>query len=287
MKLKYLVPVLFITTAGFMLADSLNNPAQTNPTGAPAARCGSNAEPLTCSYCHTGGPNTIQPGWITSTIPSTGYVPGTTYTIIATASYVGRSTFGFEISPQNNSGTYLGICTVTDVVHTKLISGTSGRKYMTHQTAGITGSMDYHTWSFNWTAPAAGSGALTFYGAFLCANGNNAITGDITYKANLPVTEDITSGITTNLLNGSDFSIYPNPVSETFIISYKTDHSGKVEIKLVDMQGRLIAPLMTVNKPAGSYENFFKIPFNLNAGIYFVEIATETNHIVKRILVQQ
>lgn len=285
MKLRPLTTVGFIAIIGFIVADSFIG--HSNPTGAPAARCGSNADPLTCSYCHSGGPNTIQAGWITSNIPTTGYIAGTTYTITATATYIGRSTFGFEISPQNLSGTYFGPCIVTDPVHTKLITGTSGKKYMTHQSAGITGTTDYHTWSFNWTAPSAGSDTVTFYGAFLCANGNNAVTGDITYKSNLKAIEDVNTGMKKNEIGVSGFSIYPNPASESFSVSYEINRTGKVEINLVDLHGSLVASILSEEKSPGSYENFFKIPFNLNAGIYFLEIATETNHGAKRILVQQ
>lgn len=287
MKNRITALIVLSITAGLIIAGSYSNPAYTKINGAPSGYCGSMAHSATCTGCHSGGPNTVQAGWITSTIPSTGYVPGTTYTITCTPVYAGRTTFGFEATCENSMGTKKGTFIITNTAQTKSIS--SG-VYVTHTSGGITSTIPgSKTWSFNWTAPAAGTGNVTFYGAFLCANGNGNESGDFTYKANLPVIEDLTTGISDNQLanNTNDVSVFPNPIADNFNVSYKATEQGRVEIKLLDLQGRLITPLMSETKAPGEYQNNFKIPFNLNSGIYFLEISTETNNIVKRILVQQ
>lgn len=126
------------------------------PTGAPAAKTGSPGDGGICTECH-GGTATTTAGQITSNIPASGYVPGQTYQITATNPLTGSGKYGFEVSPQNVAGTLLGT----------LVAGTGsqlvgGNKYVTHSNANTTTS----SWTFSWTAPAAGTGTVTFYGAF-------------------------------------------------------------------------------------------------------------------------
>jgi hypothetical protein len=288
MKVNITTPVTILSIIVLILIDGYFNVGHTRVAGAPAGCCGSIAVTSTCTSCHSGGPNTVQPGWITSTIPSTGYVPGTTYLITATATYTGRSRFGFEISPQNTAGTYLGTCSINpaEINFTQLVTGTSSRKYMTHRSAGTTGSTNSHTWTFNWTAPPAGSGPVTFYGAFLCANNNGGSSGDITYKSNLPVQEDVSTGISDNASGISNFNVFPNPATDHLTISYEVSEAGTVSIHLMDINGRVAALISPEEKTPGSYTNMLNIPFNVNNGIYFVEISSKTGKTARRILIQ-
>jgi hypothetical protein len=127
-----------------------------NPNGAPAAKTGSPGDGSDCAECH-GGTAAPVTGWITSNIPAAGYVPGQSYQITATNSITGSGKMGFEVSPQNAAGALLG--TLTAGSGSKLVG--SG-KYVTHSNANTTNN----TWTFTWTAPAAGTGTVTFYGAF-------------------------------------------------------------------------------------------------------------------------
>ena len=138
-----------------------------------------------CTDCHSGNAYN-RTGWITSNIPSTGYVPNTTYTITATMFSANRTKFGFEISPQNSAGTKLGTLLVTNTTETKLVG--SG-KYITHTTGGITGTNGTKTWTFNWTSPSVNSGQVNFYGSFLGANNNGSTSGDSTYITSYSVSE--------------------------------------------------------------------------------------------------
>ncbi|OFY17098.1 MAG: hypothetical protein A2X11_01880 [Bacteroidetes bacterium GWE2_42_24] len=131
------------------------------PTGAPAGYTGSPGDGNNCTSCH-GGTATTSPGWITSDIPGSGYIPGVTYQITATNSLAGNGKkYGFEVSPQNTSGTLLG--TLTAGTGTQLVGN---GKYVTHSLA----TLVTNSWTFSWTAPVAGTGNVTFYGAF--ARGN-------------------------------------------------------------------------------------------------------------------
>lgn len=172
--------------------------AFTSSGGPPPGKTGSPGDGgATCaSGCHTGMAVTAVVGWITSNVPVTGYVPGQTYTITATASQSGCVRFGFQISPQSSTGTYLGTLVVTDLVNTQIVS----TKYIEQKTAGTTGFTGSHPWTFNWTAPAAGTGTVTFYGAFNCSNNNNSSSGDNIYTSTLVIPQ--CSAITTVTANG-------------------------------------------------------------------------------------
>lgn len=152
MKIKHLPLIVIVLGLGTILLSAYT---MMYPTGAPAGYTGSPADGKNCTECH-GGTAVQAPGAITSNIPSSGYIPGQTYQITATNNLTGSGKLGFEISPQNTSGTLLG--TLAAGVGSKIVSS----KYITHSNATTT----QNTWTFNWTAPTAGTGPVTFYGAF-------------------------------------------------------------------------------------------------------------------------
>ncbi|HQF28974.1 MAG TPA: T9SS type A sorting domain-containing protein, partial [Bacteroidia bacterium] len=60
------------------------------------------------------------------------------------------------------------------------------------------------SWSFNWVAPAAGTGAVTFYGAFLGGNNNGSESGDLTYKTTTIVNEASPCTVTAAITSSAD-----------------------------------------------------------------------------------
>ena len=187
MKQRYrLITSLFISVIIFIVYDTITNEAGSHTSGAPIMRTGSPGDGgATCKNCHAGPTPVTEPGLITSDIPAYGYTAGQTYTITATVVRNGHTKFGFEISPQSSSGTLLGTMIVTNTTETQLIG--SG-KYITHKTGGVSGT-NSRTWVFNWTAPAAGTGNVTFYGAFNITNAMNNSSGDTTVLSTLTVSE--------------------------------------------------------------------------------------------------
>lgn len=164
-----------------------------NNSGAPAGYTGSPNEnnSRTCSSqnggCHSGAGSTFQQGMINSNVPECGYTPGQTYTITLTVSSAGRSEFGFSVSPQLSDGVTAGSMIASNGTQ---LNG--GGRYLTHTTAGTTESApNTRVWTFNWIAPPAGSGDVTFYAAFNATNGNNASSGDLLFNSNLTVFEGL------------------------------------------------------------------------------------------------
>jgi len=125
------------------------------PGGAPAGYTGSPFDGKTCTQCHGGAASNVE-GWITSDIPGDGYMPGTTYTITVTVSGSGKK--GFEVSPHDQSGNLLG--TLVAGSGNKLVGG---GKYVTQSSSPTSNPS---IWTFSWIAPEAGTGEVTFYGAF-------------------------------------------------------------------------------------------------------------------------
>jgi hypothetical protein len=215
MKSHYpLITFLFFGIISFIVFDAVHNSADSHTSGAPASRTGSPGDGgNTCKNCHAGPTPTTQPGLITSNIPVAGYTAGQTYTITATITANGHTKFGFEISPQSPTGTQLGTLIVTNSTEMQLVG--SG-KYITHKTAGVSGT-NSRTWIFNWTAPAAGTGNVTFYGAFNITNAGNNSSGDTTVLSSLLVSECTVPSQPANIFGPGVFC--PNATNLTYFIS--------------------------------------------------------------------
>lgn len=153
------------------------------PSGSPAGYTGSPGDALSCKNCHGGTVVTVN-NWITTTIPGEGYTPGNVYTITVTVTGTGKK--GFEVSPQNITGNQLGTLTAGTSNH--LVGGT---KYVTQSSGNSAATA---TWSFSWTAPAAGMGPVTFYGAFTVGEPNTKLsTLIVSENAALPLAATATA----------------------------------------------------------------------------------------------
>lgn len=186
---KKLLSVMFACIVATGIISVSFDHATSYPDGAPSSVSGSpgdNNKTCAKSGCHPGNSTTIFNA-ITSTIPVSGYVPGTTYTVTASVTDPALVKFGFEISPQNVAGDLLGTMLLTDASKTKFTS--SNNKYITHTSSGTSFPGHTATWAFNWKAPAAGTGAVTFYGTFDFSNNNGGTSGDVIHSSTLTVQE--------------------------------------------------------------------------------------------------
>lgn len=266
-KLLFLTFGVSIVT---IFVGSIYNNAFTDPTGAPNARTGSPGDGgNTCaiSGCHTGIAVTTKAKIISSDIPVEGYTPGIKYTITATShSSANRNTFGFQISPQTQAGVLVGTLAAISTTQTQL---TGGSKYVTHKLAGINGSSGTKSWSFSWTAPAAGTGAVTFYGCFNNANGDGSAAGDSIFKSTYIVQEKLASGVNNNSLAQLGFNIFPNPAyNHIYIQNEKNVKFDRVEI--MDLTGKL------VYQSEGTVEVDLQLEkAGISKGLYFIKLYNE------------
>lgn len=277
--------VLLLISAAVVIVGVVSGafyPAASNDTGAPIGNTGSPADNHTCarSGCHPGTATFIA-DLITSDVPLTGYVPGTTYTITASVSDPAINKFGFQISPQSVSGTQLGTLSITDVTNTKF--AVPGTKYVTHTLTGTTATNHTCTWSFGWTAPAVGTGDVTFYGAFNFSNSNGQTTGDVIHTSTLTVPEAVTAGVG-EPASVAALNVYPNPVTDYVRIGYYLQQSQSVRISLFDLSGKEVALLMNQEQQSGVNSQSFSINNSISAGIYILRLETGGQYYTRKIV---
>lgn len=246
-----------------------NHGFQKNAGGPPAGYSGDPAGGnQNCTFCHTGNPAQMETGWITSTIPAGGYIPGATYTITATATGASINKFGFQISPQSSSGTFLGTLVNTGA-QTQL---SSNQKYI-HQTSGGTSGAGSKTWTFNWIAPDAGTGPVTFYGAFNLTNSNGNTSGDIVKLSTLTVSEDVSIDIQSEQML-SDFVLFPNPAGDYLnILTDVSDRQSNFEI--FHISGAIV-----YEGQLNSSDTQIDIS-GLQPGVYFIHLQSAEKRILK------
>ena len=219
--------VLFILT--------VSSSAMAYPTGAPAGYTGSPGDGHHCVSCHGGSATTVT-GWITSDIPSQGYTAGTVYNITVTVTGTGKK--GFEVSPQDATGLQLGILAAGS--GNKLVGGT---KYVTHSSAGSSSATK--VWNFTWTAPVAGTGPVTFYGAMVVAKPNIKLC---TLVANEYVAAPLTAtaSATPTLIcagQSSQLNVAPAGGSGTYTFSWTSIPPGYTST----LQNPVVAPSVTIH----------------------------------------
>jgi hypothetical protein len=187
------------------------------PSGSPAGYTDSPGDGKNCTQCHGGSASPVT-DWITSDIPAAGYTAGTTYNITVTVSGSGHK--GFEVSPQDPSGTQLGTLIAGTGSHL-----TGGTKYVTHNSDPTSNPA---TWTFQWTAPASGTGDVTFYGAFAVSK-NTTKTSTLLVSENLAVPLTVIATATPQTIltgDSSHLDATPSGGSGTYTYNWESIPAG-------------------------------------------------------------
>jgi hypothetical protein len=181
MKIR-LVYLLFLTTLGaLVLPASKNGRAsqdKTGNTGAPGDDANPNGTPRICTYCHFGAAapqvsiRVLDAGGDTVTA----YIPGQQYTarVAINTNITTLTGFGFQMIALRDNGN-VDLDGFSDpgnntVNNYKIATIPNGRTYAEHDNVSVNNSQ------FNvvWTAPAAGTGPVTFYAAGNAVNRNGS-----------------------------------------------------------------------------------------------------------------
>lgn len=282
--MKKVLLILSVATAGLIVLNTNVKQGHSNDSGAPNGYTGSPNEfgGRTCntSGCHSGNAATAQAGLITSNIPPAGYIPGNTYTIAANIADADSNAvkFGFQLSPQKADASLAGTMTITDAVRTKLMGG---NKYFTHKLAG-TGNAGFHNnvWTADWTAPAAGSGDVTFYGAFNVSNNNSSASGDKIITSSLTVTEG-TVGIEEDVALAG-INLFPNPNNGNFKLTVGANATIKANIFSTD--GKLV--YSTSFDVAAKQITSLGLADKLSAGVYMLVVEANGSQKTMKFVVQ-
>ncbi len=126
-----------------------------------------------------------------SNIPSTGYLPDSTYTITITYAESGISKFGFQLTALDTTNAAAGTFSTADNRTSTSSTSVSGKtRYYIGQTT--TGSArvatDSTAWSFKWKAPSTNVGKVKLYTTVNASNDNSSSSGDYIYKKDFTIT---------------------------------------------------------------------------------------------------
>lgn len=256
--------LVFFTTAGVLYHN-----------GSPGKKTGSPGDGSNCTQCHTGAAVTGT-AWITTSIPAEGYTPDSIYSITIHGSHAGAQRYGFEMTSEIGSNAKKGKFIVTDSDKTKLVNalGTA----ITHVASGISPTNDSISWTFDWQAPEAGSGGITFYAAINAANGNSNTTGDVIYLSQNAVEEKIIQSAG-EFVNSKAIRVYPIPASEFLTIESSDQKINNIQLyhssgRMVYSQNNQVESSTSIN-----LEGF-------SAGIYFLHIDLNGQKETSRVVIK-
>lgn len=247
--------------------------ALSNETHSAGGKTGSPADGNNCTACHMGT-TMFADGWILTDIPSTGYEPGHTYTITLVGTHAGVKKFGFELTAENADQAKVGQFIITNFTETQL---SNMKRSVTHTDEGLIPTKDQKYWSFNWVAPSAGTGAVTFYASLNASNGDDNLTGDVIYNTEISYIENLSSSIKT-VPRETAIKLFPNPAYS--ILNIKYNKPGKYELKLIDLIGREI-----LNRNVVITNEVYKLDIsNIPFGMYFFQLSNKETLVIKQFL---
>ena len=249
-KSLLLIPVTIVLAIFFYPTTSISNTG-----GSPGGKTDSPSDGASCAGCHYAGTGTG--AIITTNIPTNGYIPNQVYTITANINQSGINKFGFEITAEeaNSGSTKTGSFLVTNSAEMKFANNNTA---ITHKSGGTSGNGS-RTWTMDWEAPNTGTGDVTFYGAFMAANGDGTNNGDTYHATNLIVSEAIIN-------SASNLSVQDDFTYNTVIKTIEPINT----VSVYDINGKLV--LFTNEKSTNIS--------HLKKGIYILKSENKTQKII-------
>ena len=277
MKKSYLF--LLLPAAGLLFA----TPALNNSAGAPAGRTGSPGDNnVTCAAgCHTASNPIDQTVDIDiSNIPDSGYIPGQTYnvTVIGNRGSFNGPRIGFSLTAERLSDNQK-VGTLISGSGTQLMGW--GQSHITHTSGSINTAGNENSWSFQWTAPATGTGDVGFYAVCVFANGNGSNSGDKVLSVG-PITasEDNTVSLDEESLQPK---FYPQPATDYVRLAFD-QQTDWLQVRMYSSSGQLVQQLWYSDQQ-GEHDVRIELS-DVAKGTYWVEFASERGALMKPLLVQ-
>ena len=146
------------------------------------------------------------------------------------------------------------------------------------------------TWNANGVTPLSGGFNVPFGGGtllgsqlpvgihyYICENHISlGMKGIITVEAIASVPETKTQ---------QDVSIYPNPAKEYLTVQYSTATTNVLEIKLYDLQGKLVSVLIPKTVVSGNYLHSISLTNNVSRGVYVVRILSGDKTTFQKVMI--
>lgn len=221
--------------------------------GPPDARTNAPGE-ITCTQCHSSFPLNSGAGTMTLAGIPEPYVPGTAYTVTVTQSDPDASRWGYEATILESGGASTGVIALLDGF--SQTSSAGNRNYVKQTSSGtFNGTTEQASWSFRWTAPAAGAGDVTVYVATNAANGNFLSSGDRIYADSFRFTEQgLTDVGRAPLAVATLMGNFPNPFNPRTAIRFALPEAMPVRLAVYAVDGRLVRTLVQGTRAAGEHE---------------------------------
>lgn len=292
--MKKKICLLFLIACVFIISTSAikNNDPQTSKVMVPFGVRDATGNPINlgagnCSGCHSGTVNSG--GSLKITVkdekgnPVNTYDFNKSYSVDVTVARTSISMFGFDAEIVTSNNTDAGVVSSLDTTKIHTLLGERSTN-ITHFTPGKT--KDSHTFTFKWKTPAADSGDVTIYAAGLAANGNDKNTGDYTYTS-----VKILTAISTNMKEEakviSAVSIFPNPVSSAFTLTYTLKTHGDVKIDLYSLNGQKVAELVKESRVSGLQQEYITLPYYIKNGTYLLQINSRKEVAYQKVIINK
>ncbi len=106
---------------------------------------------------------------------------------------------------------------------------------------------------------------------------------DSPFSSNTPFRTTCVSS--TDELNSEelDFTLFPNPFSDQLFIRFNQANENQYELRLLSMDGKMLLR-ENITAQTGDSQLIFNLVNSLPAGIYFVQLASETAHTLKKVV---
>jgi hypothetical protein len=267
MKRTFLLFTFSAALAVITLNSNSSGPANNNngnKTGGPGASgtCGNPG----CHSGATGATGAVSLKLKSDNSPANGkYAPGQVYIVTVSGTHASLPKFGFQLmalkeTANTQAGTFGNFSADN---HSKVVAGITLVEQ--HHAIAKAGT-DFKT-EFEWTAPAAGTGNIKFYGILNAVNGTGSTGGDAVSPGFDLTLAEATNGI--NDISKQQLTIYPNPVRQS--LNLTIPHNDNYELKIYSLDGKLsFKQKLEVNTPTIS------LPIELVTGTYTLILTTAT-----------
>jgi hypothetical protein len=147
----------------------------------------------------------------------------------------------------------------------------NGRTGVEHSAKIAKNAGGFFTATWQWTAPAAGTGPVTFHTVINAVNNNGAVTGDQPNTGTTVFTEGTTA--VKDVQRAKLLTIHPNPAKDHISIGAQTWPRGEYGITIVNTTGSVV--LQQSARRTGSTESFDVVLPNLATGLYGIRVQGE------------
>lgn len=255
-----------------------------------AAAGGGNSTQASCSGgggCHKGA--TFQAASVLSITGSNGaaattYTPGATYDVTYTIDKSGGTGtptgYGFQLTASNaankDAGTFATFTPAADVQKSTL----GGRTFIEQNKRSTS-----NKFTMKWTAPAKGTGAVTFFAAGNAVNGAAGNGGDApTATVQFSLAEG--TGVSTNEMPSwaTAMNIAPNPATDYALVQIEATTTAEATISVFDLSGK---KQIQFEQKIQAGQNYIPLEINtLATGVYMVAMQSEGKVIAKKMVVR-